>query len=69
MKSLHVVGISCLVVAVLCYVIAAASIAGGVFAFLGFVFELVAVNMANRIPDSAESKSAPASIKVPRRRR
>jgi len=67
MKSLHVFGISCLVAAVFFYVIAAASIAGGVFAFLGFVFEGIAFSVANQIPHSATNKSAPPSIKVPRR--
>ncbi|MBX9960325.1 MAG: hypothetical protein K2Y15_09335 [Burkholderiaceae bacterium] len=69
MKSLHVLGISCLAIAVLCYVVAAATIAGGVFTFFGFVFELIAFGIAKRIPDDSKKESLQPSIKIPRSRR
>jgi hypothetical protein len=69
MKMLHALGISCLVLAVLCYVIAAAATASGVFTFLGFVFEVIAFGVAKRIPDDVKSKSTTSLIKIPKSRR
>lgn len=67
MNSLRIAGISCLVVAVLLYLIAAAATASGFFAFYGFVFEGVAWSVAKQIPDNTEKKSVPPPINVTRR--
>jgi hypothetical protein len=42
MKKAHIAAIACFGIALLFYLVAASSTAGGGFAFLGFVFEIMA---------------------------
>lgn len=42
MKKTHIAAIACFAMALLFYLVAASSAAGGGFAFLGFAFEIMA---------------------------
>jgi hypothetical protein len=42
MKGIHVAALVCFGIALLLYLVASSSAAGGGFAFLGFIFELMA---------------------------
>ena len=69
MKKTYLVALACFVVAVLCYVFAASSAAAGGFAFLGFIFEMMAWKKAADSGRIENKKVKPASTKIPWRRR
>jgi hypothetical protein len=47
MKNTHIAALVCFGIALLLYVAASSSVAGGGFAFIGFIFELMAWRKAS----------------------
>lgn len=67
MKKTHLAALVCFAISVICYVVASSSVAGGGFAFLGFVFELMAWRKVGGAEENPKSTVTPPALKIPRR--